>query len=145
MLVSRWSLLLLAFPRQQKFRKTSSRSSACWERVILNSPWNTQVDDMRPQSQTTQILLRGTTIRLTPRNSYAPCGTKADSCLKQYLVVRQRRYVTRRRRYAHIILFSKVELFLHCFSKNSKMILQVIENLKVHTAHCACVTHTAHL
>ena len=27
---SRWSLLLLAFARQQIFRKTSSRSSACW-------------------------------------------------------------------------------------------------------------------
>ena len=32
---SRWSLLLLAFARQQSFRKTSSRSSACWEQVIF--------------------------------------------------------------------------------------------------------------
>ena len=45
----RWSLLLLAFARQQRIlEKHQAGRRHVGERVILNSPWNTQVDDMRP-------------------------------------------------------------------------------------------------
>ena len=111
--------------------------------------------------QTTQILLRGTTIRLTPRNSYAPCGTKADHHVGDPLsfrglfpsassrlnvavsaVIRRRRYVTRRRRYAILFYFPKIETAALLQQRFENGILPSYRNLKLLFTLCMCVTHT---
>ena len=116
------------------------------ERVILNSPWNTQVDDMRPPVSDNadtaswnnypldaEEQLRSLAERkriVVPRGCIRRCCSPTAAICHSTASIR------------HIILFSKVELALRTSTKNSKMILQVIENLKIaHCTLCMCYTH----
>ena len=99
---------------------------------------------------------RGTTIRLTPRNSYAPLRNESgsptwwsDASVEfrgVYVVVvrRRRRYVTRRRRYAILFYFRKLNLHYVLQQKfeNDSSSYRKLEDCTLHIVH---VLHTLHI
>ena len=118
------------------------------EQVILNSPWNTQVDDMRPRSPDNADTASWNNYPLDAEEQLRSLAERKRIVVPVavYIVVvrRRRRYVTRRRRYAILFYFRKLNLH-YVLQQKFENDSSIIENLKVHTAHCACVTHTAHL
>ena len=114
---------------------------------FLNSPWNTQVDDMRPPvSRQRRYCFTWNNYPLDAEEQLRPLAERKRIVVPReavYVVVvrRRRRYVTRRRRYAILFYFRKLNLH-YVLQQNSKMILQVIENLKIaHCTLCMCYTH----
>ena len=134
-------------PTEEFLEKHQAGRRHVGERVILNSPWNTQVDDMRPPvSRQRRYCFTWNNYPLDAEEQLRSLAERKRIVVPReacYVVVvrRRRRYVTRRRRYAILFYFRKLNLH-YVLQQNSKMILQVIENLKIaHCTLCMCYTH----
>ena len=156
-----WSLLLLAFARQQRVLENIKQVvGMLGNGSFLNSPWNTQVDDMRPPVSRqrrycftwnnypldAEEQLRSLAERkriVVPREAVSALSSD-DDVYAEYtsLLFADGGDMSLTASIRHIILFSKVELALRTSTKIRKMILQVIENLKIaHCTLCMCYTH----
>ena len=147
---SRWSLLLLAFARQQRFlEKHQAGRRHVGERVILNSPWNTQVDDMRPPvSRQRRYCFTWNNYPLDAEEQLRSLAERKRIVVprKRIVVVvrRRRRYVTRRRRYAILFYFRKLNLHYVLQQKfeNDSSSYRKLEDCTLHIVH---VLHTLHI
>ena len=120
---SRWSLLLLAFARQQSLEKHQAGRRHVGERVILNSPWNTQVDDMRPPvSRQRRYCFTWNNYPLDAEEQLRSLAERKRIVVPRgnICVVSTAAICHSTASIRHIILFSKVELALRTSTKIRK-------------------------
>ena len=117
---------------------------------FLNSPWNTQVDDMRPPvSRQRRYCFTWNNYPLDAEEQLRSLAERKRIVVPReavYVVVirRRRRYVTRRRRYAILFYFRKLNLHYVLQQKfeNDSSSYRKLEDCTLHIVH---VLHTLHI